>query len=188
MTAYYYPAASLPMLRGPDQPPPITSEKMLDVCSRYLASRDYDALHAATLKADVESASGICLSYYLWEMSLRNELVRYRAVLQGLAPDEFLRESPDIFGSTSIAYEAMAIKSPLEAEMYLDGCRWAKIEELSAGHYFDIDFLLAYRLKLQILERHVMFEQERGFAAYQRLYTQVFEAAAAVLPTEGAGT
>jgi len=176
------------MLRGPDQHPPITNKEMLDVCKRYLRIKDYDALRETTLKADVESASGICVPYRLWEMSLRNELVRMRAAKQGLAPDGFLRESPDIFGSSTIANEAMAKESPLEAEMYLDECRWAKIDELSAGHYFDIEFLLAYRLKLQILERHMMFEQERGFMAYQQLYTRVLDAAKTVLPTGGAST
>ena len=38
-----------------------------------------------------------------------------------------------------------------------------KIDELSTGHFFDMEFLRAYRLKLQILERHELFEEERGF-------------------------
>lgn len=43
--------------------------------------------------------------------------------------------------------------SILEAERMLDGERWCMLDELSLGHYFDIDFLIVYALKILILER-----------------------------------
>jgi hypothetical protein len=41
----------------------------------------------------------------------------------------------------------------LEAEKALDLERWQLLEELACGHYFDLDALLIYALKLLILER-----------------------------------
>jgi hypothetical protein len=35
----------------------------------------------------------------------------------------------------------------------LDEARWRMLEELCVGHYFDLDFLIIYALKLLILER-----------------------------------
>jgi hypothetical protein len=41
----------------------------------------------------------------------------------------------------------------LEAEKSLDLERWRFLDEVSAGHYFDIDSLIVYALKLKILIR-----------------------------------
>jgi len=187
LAAYYYASASLPMLTGPDQVPPISSEEMMDVCRRFTSHSDYSGLLATSLDPEAGPAPGIWVPFCLWEISLRNELAILRALAQNLNSESFLRKSPGVFGTSAIASEAMAGKSPLEAELYLDGRRWAKIEELSTGHYFDIEYLRAYRLKLQILERHVKFEEELGFTAYRDLYTRVLEAAGTVEPTGGEG-
>lgn len=187
MAAYYYVTASLPMLVGPDQVPPISSEEMLDVCRRFTSRGDYQGLLATSLDPEGGPAPGIWNPFRIWEISLRNELAVLRASAQNISSDKFLRESPAVLGTSSIAAEAMSGKSPLEAELYLDGCRWAKIEELCTGHYFDIENLRAYRLKLQILERHVKFEEDKGFAAYRDLYTRVLEASGSVKPTGGEG-
>jgi hypothetical protein len=175
------------MLITPDQVPPISSEEMMDVCRRFTSCRDYHGLLATSLDPEAGPAPGIWKSFRVWEISLRNDLAILRAAAQNLSSDKFLRKSPGVLGTSSIAAEAMSGKSPLEAELYLDGCRWAKIEELCTGHYFDIEYLRAYRMKLQILERHVKFEEEKGFAAYRVLYTRVLEATGTVEPTGGEG-
>jgi len=40
-----------------------------------------------------------------------------------------------------------------EAEKSLDEARWKFLDELSFGHYFDLDILIVYVLKLLLLER-----------------------------------
>ncbi|MFH0827465.1 MAG: DUF2764 family protein, partial [Candidatus Omnitrophota bacterium] len=61
-------------------------------------------------------------------------------------------------GSTEPAISHLALnahRSPslLEGERMLDAERWRFLDELSLGHYFDLDFLIVYLLKLLILER-----------------------------------
>ena len=58
---------------------------------------------------------------------------------------------------------------PLEAELYLDRIRWEKLEELEKNHYFDITYLVAYALKLQILERWDRINSIGGDEAMQKL-------------------
>ncbi len=185
MAAYYYASASLPMLIGPDQPVPVNSEEMLDVCRRFIADGDYGGLVASSLNPEDAEAPGICASYRDWERSLRNELVIQRAAEQNLSSEEYIRASEPISGTSAIASEAMSKSSPLEAELYLDSCRWLKIEELSTGHFFDIEFLRAYRMKLQILERRAKFDEERGFSAYRDLYARVLTASGTDIPDGG---
>ena len=182
MAAYYYASASLPMLTGPDQQAPVSSDFMLDVCRRFVSKKDYIGLLQSSLNPEDAEAPGICAVYREWERSLRNDLVVKRSAEQNLNPEDFLRKAPAVSGTSDIAAEAMSKKTPLEAELFLDSCRWHKIEELSTGHFFDIEFLRAYRMKLQILERRAMFDEERGFSAYRDLYARVLDASGNEIP------
>lgn len=172
------------MLSSPDQEPPVSSEEMLELCSRFMKEPEYEGLLSSTVDP-VEDAPGLCGEYHSWEKSLRNELVQLRAAAQGLDEAVYLREVEDVFGTGAVAAEAMAKQTPLEAELFLDSSRWAYIDDLAIGHYFDIEFLRAYRLKLQLLERHAMFEEEKGFAAYRELYARVLDASGAEVPVGG---
>jgi len=173
------------MLTGPDQTAPISSEEMLDVCRRFVSGGDYSGLEDSSLNPDGAEAPGICAAFREWERSLRNDLVILRAAEQNLSPGEYLRDSEPVSGTSVIASEAMSKNSPLEAELFLDSCRWSRIDELSNGHFFDIEFLRAYRMKLQILERRAMFDEKRGFAAYRDLYARVLNASGTDIPDGG---
>jgi hypothetical protein len=52
--------------------------------------------------------------------------------------------------------------SPLDAEKALDETRWKALDELATGHYFDLDFLISYALKLRILERWEKIQGAEG--------------------------
>jgi hypothetical protein len=180
---YYYVSASLPMLIGPEQEVPITMEVMMDTCQRFLSKGDYEVLNSSTMIPQGTVAPGICEVFLEWEKSLRNELALLRAAEQNLNPEDHLRMSESILGTSVIAAEAMTKDSPLEAELYLDGCRWSRIADLSVGHFFDIEFLQSYKMKLQILERRSLFDEESGFAAYRDLYARVLTASGTEIPT-----
>ena len=89
-----------------------------------------------------------------FDISLRNEIARSRAVRKAKDAFAYIRgeDSTDPF-TAPFARWVTSQDSPLEAELSIDQKRWNKIEELKKGHYFDIDFLIAYMLELQILER-----------------------------------
>lgn len=176
MAVYYYISASLPMLLGPDQPPPIDSDYMLESCRLFMNDEEYFGIKNATLDPDGPEAPGICSIYRAWERSLRNDLVKLRAAEQSLEPTAYLRESETVFGTSTTAAAAVNAATPLEAELLLISARWAILDELESGHYYDIEFLRSYRLKLQILERRAKFDEARGFTAYQDIYTRVLEA------------
>ena len=176
MAVYYYISASLPMLVGPDQPPPLESREFLDACRRFLDQSDFPSVENSTLDPDGPDAPGVCLGYRTWERSLRNDLAKLRAAEQQLDPSAYVRDVAPVFGTLQVASAAMNASTPLEAEILLDAARWSVIDDLETGHYFDIEFLRSYRLKLQLLERRAMFDEERGFAAYRDIYARVLEA------------
>jgi len=52
--------------------------------------------------------------------------------------------------------------NPLEIEKKLLHARWKFLEEKESEHYFDLEFLVIYFLKLQLLERMFTFDKEKG--------------------------
>jgi hypothetical protein len=157
MPAYYtYLIASLPMLNFFTKPP-FSLEDFFIKCEHLIPAIEFKILlRACQQDSDILDGQGIA-SLKQWsgfETALRNELVRVRAARKKIDPLKFLRlpDSPqaEISHVALAAYRSISI---LEAEKILDQARWNFLEALSLGHYFDLDYLLTYGLKLKILER-----------------------------------
>lgn len=61
--------------------------------------------------------------------------------------------------------------TPLEKEVHLMKYQWEKLEELSVGHFANLEALVTYKIKLMILSRWWSFDLERGFDNYTRMTT-----------------
>ena len=171
--AYYYTAATLPMLFYDNQLP-VRREDFLDICSRTMSEADFQAVETCTIAVEEEGKTGgFAGQYRAWEIALRNALVKVRAKEQGLDEREFLREGGDGFGVEEIASSAIKIDSPLEAEHFLNRARWHYVEELTSGHIMDLEYLQGYFLQLQILERKESFQEDKGFQNYRKLYEDI---------------
>ncbi|MFA5115083.1 MAG: hypothetical protein WC469_03340 [Candidatus Omnitrophota bacterium] len=156
MPSYYtYLIAGLPMLHFTAKPP-FTFERFIEICRGLIPPGELEMLSSASIKGDYQ---GVSLSPTLekwrnFDTALRNELVKIRAVRRKQEPLGYLRQTHYIeAGLAHLAAAAFRNPSTLEAERMLDEERWGFLEELSAGHYFDLDFLIAYAHKLLILQR-----------------------------------
>ncbi|MBN1647418.1 MAG: DUF2764 family protein [Spirochaetales bacterium] len=74
---------------------------------------------------------------------------------------------PDSDEGWQIVRRMTTAAHPAEAELILDKSRWEYLEELEQGHFFELDNLLAYYLKLQILERRFSMTEEKGRKEYE---------------------
>ena len=136
--------------------PPFTFEKFLQLCQDKIPGKDIELIK--TVARDREYAfpgsQPTLKKWYAFEAALRNELVKIRASRRHIEPQRYLRGEE--YAEPLVAHTAMAAhRNPaiLEAERMLDEARWRMLEELAAGHYFDIDFLIVYACELTILER-----------------------------------
>ncbi|MCX5667918.1 MAG: DUF2764 family protein [Candidatus Omnitrophica bacterium] len=147
MTGYYvYLISSLPMLHFGTKPP-FSMEKFFSVCAELISAADLEALKSS-LNGEGEGR------YHDFETTLRNELVKIRAQRKHLDASRFLRG--DGYADQWISHAAAgAYRNPsvIGAEKMLDLDRWRFLDELSMGHYFDIEILMIYARKLSILER-----------------------------------
>jgi len=157
MAGYYtYVLSSLTALT-PTLKMPLSYARFLEACRGLID--DEEAAVLETLRGWdparwLASEAPFLRQWRHFEIALRNELVRQRAVRRHVDAGKHLREDGlvDIW-IAQIAVNAVRNPSLLEAERYLDEERWKKLDELCLGHHFDFDALLAYGMKLLILER-----------------------------------
>jgi hypothetical protein len=160
---FFYFVASLPGLEFYKKSV-ITYGEFLAESKRHLSARDFVVLSKATLGLDDLGLDHPTLSQWSdFNRRLRNEIVFFRAKKFSKDPVEFIRGDQyvpqDIVDSVAQALKAL---DPLQAEKVLDQLRWRKLDDLSSGHYFDLEWLMVYGLRLQILDRYQIVSSFRG--------------------------
>lgn len=181
MGGHWYLISSLPSPQF-GSPPPLNHGEFVSYCARV----DPDmAAAAAELSlvppARPRAASDILSRFWARETRLRNELVRARATRIGKGGETWIRgEEPGADGAelSAIVAAALKIDDPLEAELFLERSRWDWLGSQTALGAFSDDAVLAYGLKILILERLSRFREEAGRAEYKRVYDAVLGAAA----------
>ncbi len=154
--AYPYLVASLPMLHFGGKPP-FSYDRFLELSREWIPERDYLVLSTIP-QPEHYPGEGKHHRFVRegigFDTALRNELARVRASRRHLEAAEYLR--PEAYTGSSLAPGVLAATvpaSPLDAERALDEMRWKALEDLAAGHHFDLDVLLSYACRLQILLR-----------------------------------
>ena len=151
---YTYLISSLPMLNFSAKPP-FTFEKFIAICSKLIPEKDTGTLTSIP-KIEPGLYKGVQPTLKKWEdfeIAFRNELVKVRSGHKHIDPSQYLRKTDYL--AFSLAHSVMNIHrntSILGAEKALDLERWHFLEELSFGHFFDLDFLIVYTLKMLILQ------------------------------------
>lgn len=153
---YIYLISSLTILQF-DAKPPFSFAQFLEICADKIPQDDFDILKTASTSGKYPVRDTRVPSLNKWrqfDTALRNELAKIRSLRRHIDPAKYLRSDgePDLF-ITHIVAGAYKNPSILEAEQMLDQARWQTLDELSLGHYFDLDFLIIYAHKLLILER-----------------------------------
>lgn len=176
MSQYYFLISSLPYLL-PSGQIDMSIGDFLGTCESNMPADEFNLLTQCSLDPKGESEGSvshpILNKWNSWETSLRNELVKLRASKLKLDADDYLKEGGGTAGLFESAREAVNMGNPQEAELRLDRIRWSFLNELEAGHFFDLEKLLIYYLKLQILKRHEVFTPQSGDEAYRKVYESV---------------
>lgn len=177
MDQYYYAVSSLPFLSF-NNTPEITVDEFSTICKSSLVEKDFNIVNSISLTElkGLDSSIGVINKWLSWEGTLRNELARLRAVSMSVEPGPYLYEVESNSETPGIAKNAFKQDSPLIAEEELDKARWQFLDELEQGHYFDLEKLIVYSLRLQILERKGMFTTEKGNENFQKIYENIKEA------------
>lgn len=156
MPRYYtYLISSLPALSFNIEPP-FSYEKFLLACASLISDKEISLLRSLNSPGQSRKLSSyfVLKQWHASDTALRNELVKLRAARKKEDPQKYLRQAELTDSSMPhIASKAFREPSLMRAEKILDEARWRVLDDLSAGHYFDFDFLILYALKLRILNR-----------------------------------
>ena len=158
MDKYYYFSAQLPLLNLEQVEDVPSKGFFLDEAEKWLTKKDLDILSSTDLNVFMlEKKNSFLKKFCVFECDLRSELSKYRQSQKedfeyktNLFPMSFLKEG-----------------TPLETEKKLLQFRWAFLSENELGHYSDLEFLIVYYLKLQILWRLASFDKEKGEAEFK---------------------
>jgi len=145
MDKYYYIVSQLPMLFF-DKETFMTIEYFLQESAKWLSSKDYEVLSQVNINDISLKKMGpkVWLQYSEFEYEFRNDLALWRKSLR--VGQEYKPNS----------FERRLLKR-----------RWDFIEALEQDHHFDLEFIILYYLKLQILQRLFQFNKEKGMITFQ---------------------
>jgi hypothetical protein len=174
LSEYYYAVAALPALSYGEEPA-MEYDGFTDFLEDQLSPKDFAAVEAVSLGKTEELPGDrpALAAWKRWERTLRNELVRYRASRLRKDPEDYLEAGEESLDPLRTAKEGFDAENPLEAEERLDKSRWMYLEELGTGHYFDVERLMIYSLKLQLLERKALRTREEGIARFSDILEKV---------------
>lgn len=182
MAAYYYLVTSLPTLFL-DEEPPITSAEFLVSCDQWLDADDAKDIHslmdnhsdfAKATPDRPERAQASCIHQWLArETEIRNTIARLRAAKTKVDAEPFLRpcRELDLYTEKAVA-EAMSRPQPLERELGLDQLRWSLLDDLARFDPFGLPAVIAYALKLKLVERWSALTVEKGRAVVEEYLTK----------------
>lgn len=161
MDKYYYLLSQLPYLQF-NQEQLITRRYFMEEAQKWLSADEYENVIQASIydySPEENAESEILNNYRNFEFQLRMDLASWRKAKQ---EGHETRE-------VSFPIALLKDESPLVVEKNLIEYRWKFIDDLLLGHYFDLEAVLGYFLKLQLLERLFSFNKEKGKEKFSQL-------------------
>jgi hypothetical protein len=168
----YYLVASLPPLSLGEKPP-WTPAEFLFHCQGALTPEQWLELSLVLEGRTQEAESAFASWWHGVDTQIRNQLVRLRAARLQVEGRTYVRMHGgfDVAVSQSVA-DAMAHSNPLERELALDRCRWAALNERILTDPFGFETVLAYGIRLRLLERWADLTEEAGLERIETFITE----------------
>jgi len=185
---YEYIIASLPDLK-PETREGIDAGAVIEEVRRDLSERDareldfllsaWDGteLDAGFYRKAAGSRCRFIREYFSFDLALRNAKVRWLNSALGRAADtDTVQLSEDDIPVETDGIDAiLSGASLLDRELGLDRLVWDRVDELTALDIFDADLVLAFAVKLKIVDRWMQLDADRGRELLQRLVTEIKE-------------
>lgn len=102
------------------------------------------------------STSPVLSGFSNFNLKLKNQLKARR---------DSKKESSDT-SPKKINISILEDANPLEQEIQIMTLQWQEVEQLSVGHFSDFDALVAYKIKLMLMERWWSFDKTKGYDKY----------------------
>lgn len=190
MNNYEYIIASLPVLQAGYRGP-LDADTILEEIREQLSATDaaslqlvLDGWNANALGEEfyaraAKSRSAFIREYFLYDRLLRNAKVAWlnkslgRPEGQDIMPAPGADTTDEDFEDQARAAEVLAGSDILERERGLDNLLWERIDSLTIMHVFDLDVILGFAAKLQIVNRWLKLDETTGRELFARLVSDM---------------
>ena len=190
MNNYEYIIASLPVLQAGYRGP-LDADTILEEIREQLSATDaaslqlvLDGWNANALGEEfyaraAKSHSAFIREYFLYDRLLRNAKVAWlnkslgRPEGQDIMPAPGADTTDEDFEDQARAEEVLAGSDILERERGLDNLLWERIDGLTIMHVFDLDVILGFAAKLQIVNRWLKLDETTGRELFARLVSDM---------------
>lgn len=197
MANYEYIVASLPDIttgwKFGEKTPEDYIEEIVRLCSdqdRETIAFLMDGYREEKLDAGFYSAALLhkdrfIREYFLFDLNVRNAKVRYLNRALGRPADkdilafgedtdpEVLEAAVSEFEEAAALEAVLAQTDILSRERGIDDLMWEKISDLTTFNYFDIDAILGFITKLNIVSRWYRLDEQTGREMFKRLVDEV---------------
>ncbi len=170
MTNYYYTVAALETIRL-EEKVPISEAQFLQFAEDTIDGKDYQVLLKSRWGHTEPTGLSFADQILSWEKELRLELAKARILKLNF--EQALPASDGNYALQEQVRAVMALDSPLDRERFLDNLRWSFLEDMGACHFFDLEALVVYYLKLQLALRQAKFQEELGRESFEKAYAAV---------------
>lgn len=165
----YYLVASLPTL-ALGEPPSWPPGEMIARCASMLDDAQLAELRLVLDGRESEAASEFARRWLHADTQLRNAVARVRAARHSLEAQPYLREHEgfDVSLEKGVT-DAYAKPNPLERALELDRLRWKLLDSLVLDEPFSFAAVLAWAVKLRMVERWAALTEEEGRKRFEAL-------------------
>lgn len=121
-----------------------------------------------------ESRNSFVREYFKSDLGVRNAKVEYLNKALGRPEGrDLLRLSDEEFERKNEVDTILSGTDILAREHGLDEFMWTRAEELTLMHVFDLDIILAFTVRLKIVDRWMRLDENAGRAMFRKLANEL---------------
>lgn len=120
------------------------------------------------------SGNSFIREYFTFDLNVRNAKVRYLNKALGRPEDkDTISIKTAEFDKSAEIEQILLGRDIIAREKAIDDLYWEKLDELSLMHYFDMNVIMAFILKLHIIDRWHILDENTGREMFKKLVNEV---------------
>ena len=169
-----------------DQVRELLSDQDNEVLDFIIKGFDKDQIGLEFYKEALSHRLGFIRDFFLFDFNVRNQKVRYLNQALGRAPEKDVlkltdpeaeengleAEEPE-FKESARLQKILEGNDILSRERGIDDLYWEKIDEITLFDYLNFDKILGVIVKMMIIRRWLILDEETGRAMFKKLVDEV---------------
>ena len=157
----------------------LLSEKDNKVLDFIVKGFDKDQIGLEFYKEALSHRLGFIREFFQFDLNVRNQKVRYLNHALGREPEKDILSLRDPEAEETEFKEETRLQSILEGkdilarERGIDDLYWEKIDEITLFDYLNFDKILGIMVKMMIIRRWLILDEETGRQMFKRLVDEV---------------